>query len=137
MRCAGSGAGPGPEARECPGGRVRTPGQAARAPSPSLGALLSGPATTPRSACPGGATATSVDAFVDGVHFRREDASPAIGHKGLAAALSDLAAMGAAPGEAYVVLGVPDDLDENGCLELLEGSRSWRGRPGPRWPAGT
>ena len=71
---------------------------------------------------PGGATATSVDALVDGVHFRREQASLGeIGHKALATALSDLAAMGAEPGEAYVVIGVPPDLDEDGCLELLNG----------------
>jgi thiamine-monophosphate kinase len=71
---------------------------------------------------PGGATATSVDALLDGVHFRRADASLAqIGRKALAAALSDLAAMGAEAGEAYVVLGVPIDLDEDGCLELLDG----------------
>lgn len=71
---------------------------------------------------PGGATATSVDALVEGVHFRREQASLAqIGRKALAAALADLAAMGAEPGEAYVVLGVPADLDEDGCLELLDG----------------
>jgi thiamine-monophosphate kinase len=71
---------------------------------------------------PGGATATSVDALVDGVHFRRERASLSqIGHKALAAALSDLAAMGAEAGEAYVTLGVPPDLDEEGCLELLDG----------------
>jgi thiamine-monophosphate kinase len=71
---------------------------------------------------PGGATATSVDALVDGVHFRREQFSLAqIGAKALAVSLSDLAAMGAEPGEAYVVLGVPDDLDEDGCLELLDG----------------
>ena len=71
---------------------------------------------------PAGATATSVDALVDGVHFRREWSSLAqIGHKALAAALSDLAAMGAEPGEAYVVLGVPADLDEDGCIELLDG----------------
>lgn len=71
---------------------------------------------------PGGATATSVDAVVDGIHFRREQASLAqIGHKALATALSDLAAMGAEPGEAYVTLGVPSDLDEDGCLELLDG----------------
>jgi thiamine-monophosphate kinase len=71
---------------------------------------------------PRGATATSVDAVVDGVHFRRERASLAqIGRKALAAALSDLAAMGAEPGEAYVTLGVPLDLDEDGCLELLDG----------------
>lgn len=71
---------------------------------------------------PGGVTATSVDALVEGVHFRRDLATLAqIGHKALATALSDLAAMGGAPGEAYIVLGVPSDLDEEGCLELLDG----------------
>jgi thiamine-monophosphate kinase len=71
---------------------------------------------------PGAATATSVDALVDGVHFRRGQATlRQIGAKALAAALSDLAAMGAEPGEAYVVLGIPPDLDEDGCLELLDG----------------
>jgi thiamine-monophosphate kinase len=71
---------------------------------------------------PGGATATSVDAIVEGVHFRRGQASlAAIGRRGLATALSDLAAMGAEPGEAYVVLGVPPDLDEDSCLALLDG----------------
>lgn len=62
---------------------------------------------------PGGALAvTSVDAMVDGVHFRvgatatHADAA----HRALAAALSDLAAMGARPGEAYVVLGAPEPL---------------------------
>ncbi len=70
---------------------------------------------------PGGATATSVDAIVEGVHFRREQASLAqIGRKALATALSDLAAMGAEPGEAYVVLGVPSGLDEEGCIELVD-----------------
>jgi thiamine-monophosphate kinase len=71
---------------------------------------------------PGGATVTSVDAVVDGIHFRRGQASlHQIGQKALATALSDLAAMGAKAGEAYVTLGVPPDLDEDGCLELLDG----------------
>jgi len=71
---------------------------------------------------PAGATATSVDALVEGVHFQRGQASPRqIGHKALAAALSDLAAMGAAPGEAYVVLGLPPDVGEDECLDLLGG----------------
>jgi thiamine-monophosphate kinase len=71
---------------------------------------------------PAGATATSVDALVDGVHFRREIASPAqIGHKALATALSDLAAMGAEAGEAYVVLGLPPDFGEEEAIELLDG----------------
>ena len=71
---------------------------------------------------PKGATATSVDSLVDGVHFRRQTVPlGSVGRKALAVALSDLAAMGAAPGEAYVQLGVPDDLDQAGCLELGEG----------------
>ena len=71
---------------------------------------------------PGGATATSVDMLVEGVHFRRST-SPLrlIGRKALSVALSDLAAMGAEPGEAYVALGIPPDLDEAGCLELYGG----------------
>ncbi len=71
---------------------------------------------------PGGATATSVDASVDGVHFRRDRAElEQIGHKALATALSDLAAMGAEAGEAYVVLGVPPDLGEEECLRIVDG----------------
>lgn len=70
----------------------------------------------------GGATATSVDAIVEGVHFRRGVATPAqIGHKALATALSDLAAMGAEAGEAYAVLGLPADFGEEECMELLDG----------------
>jgi len=71
---------------------------------------------------PGGATATSVDAIVDGVHFRRSTYPPeAIGHKALAVALSDLAAMGAEPGEAYVQLGLPADLEEAELLGIADG----------------
>jgi thiamine-monophosphate kinase len=64
---------------------------------------------------------TSVDAMVDGVHFRLDHprVSPGdAGHRALAAALSDLAAMGADPGEAYVALGVPDDLDADGVVAV-------------------
>ena len=71
---------------------------------------------------PAGATATSVDMLVEGVHFRRATSSlRLIGRKALSVALSDLAAMGAEPGEAYVALGIPTDLDEVGCLELYGG----------------
>jgi thiamine-monophosphate kinase len=71
---------------------------------------------------PGGATATSVDAIVEGVHFRRGEAGlETIGRKALASALSDLAAMGAEAGEAYVVLGAPADLSEGDLLALLDG----------------
>ncbi|MDQ3728657.1 MAG: thiamine-phosphate kinase [Actinomycetota bacterium] len=71
---------------------------------------------------PGGATATSVDAIVDGVHFRRSTHPPdAIGTKALAVAVSDLAAMGAAPGEAYVQLGLPEDLTEDELAGIADG----------------
>jgi thiamine-monophosphate kinase len=71
---------------------------------------------------PGGATATSVDAVVEGVHFRRGEAPlETVGRKALSTALSDLAAMGAEAGEAYVVLGAPPDFDEPSFLELLDG----------------
>jgi thiamine-monophosphate kinase len=49
----------------------------------------------------------SVDAVVEGVHFDLAHFSYGdVGHKALATALSDLAAMGVGPGEAYVVIGV-------------------------------
>ena len=53
---------------------------------------------------------TSIDAMVDGVHFRLDHpgvTAADAGHRALAAALSDLAAMGADAGEAYVAIGVP------------------------------
>jgi thiamine-monophosphate kinase len=51
----------------------------------------------------------SVDAVVEGVHFDLQTFSYGdVGHKALAAALSDLAAMGVSPGEAYVAIGISD-----------------------------
>ena len=71
---------------------------------------------------PPGATVTSVDVAIEGVHFRRETSSMRkVGRKALSAALSDIAAMGARPGEAYVAFGIPADLDEAGGLELFAG----------------
>src|SRR5688572_14677899 len=75
---------------------------------------------------PGGAVGvTSTDAFVEGVHFRLVTTSlHDLGHKCLAASLSDLAAMGAGAGEAYVVLGLPAHLGEREVVELAEGAES-------------
>jgi thiamine-monophosphate kinase len=69
---------------------------------------------------------TSTDAMVDGVHFRLgETATPAdAGHRALAAALSDLAAMGADPGEAYVVLGMPPGFAAHDALALADAMAS-------------
>jgi thiamine-monophosphate kinase len=69
--------------------------------------------------------AVSVDTIVDGVHFRLEDGwtTPGdVGARALAGALSDLAAMGAAPGEAYLALGLPPQLGEQRALELVRGA---------------
>jgi thiamine-monophosphate kinase len=66
---------------------------------------------------------TSVDQMVDGVHFRRGELAPAeIGHRALAAALSDLAAMGAEPGEAYLALGVPEGMTVKEATGLVQGA---------------
>jgi thiamine-monophosphate kinase len=65
---------------------------------------------------------TSVDAMVDGVHFRLDHPRVApgdVGHRALAAALSDLAAMGADAGEAYVTLGLPPGLGADAVLEVV------------------
>lgn len=65
---------------------------------------------------------TSIDTVVEGVHFARATHAAAdIGHKALATALSDLAAMGAEAGEAYVALVLPDDLEQVAALELVGG----------------
>ncbi|MHB8491157.1 MAG: thiamine-phosphate kinase [Solirubrobacteraceae bacterium] len=68
---------------------------------------------------------TSVDTSVEGVHFRLSDGWPSahdVGWRSLAAALSDLAAMGAEAGEAYVGLGIPRGLGEQTALELMRGA---------------
>jgi thiamine-monophosphate kinase len=68
-------------------------------------------------------TVTSIDTMVEGVHFRLQVgwATPReVGHRALAGALSDLAAMGADTGEAYISLGLPDGFGEQQALALLE-----------------
>ncbi len=67
---------------------------------------------------------TSVDAMVEGVHFLPDHPRVSfedIGHRALAAALSDLAAMAADPGEAYVALSVPERLTGADVLALARG----------------
>jgi thiamine-monophosphate kinase len=68
---------------------------------------------------------TSIDTVVDGVHFQLATHSPGdVGHKALATALSDIAAMGAGPGEAYVSLALPQSFGEERALELVEAMRA-------------
>ncbi len=73
----------------------------------------------------------SVDSVVEGVHFDLSTHSYAdVGHKALATALSDLAAMGAGPGEAYVALGVPSGTDPAQLAELAEAMEALADRSG-------
>jgi thiamine-monophosphate kinase len=76
---------------------------------------------------------TSIDAMVDGVHFRldhpRVTAADA-GHRALAAALSDLAAMGADAGEAYVAIGVPEGLGSEAVLDCVRAMEALAERTG-------
>lgn len=70
----------------------------------------------------GGVAVTSVDTMVDGVHFRLGQVGPRdVGHRALAGALSDLAAMGVEPGEAYVSLVLPADIGDITVLEIAAG----------------
>ena len=76
---------------------------------------------------------TSVDAMVEGVHFRLGEGwamAGEVGHRALAGALSDLAAMGADPGEAYLVLGLPSDFGEGRALELVRAAGALAARTG-------
>jgi thiamine-monophosphate kinase len=67
----------------------------------------------------------SVDTAVEGTHFRLGSgwmSAAEVGARALGAALSDLAAMGAAPGEAYLALGLPPELSEHDALSLVRGA---------------
>ncbi|HEY7267101.1 MAG TPA: AIR synthase related protein, partial [Solirubrobacterales bacterium] len=92
--------------------RMPAPGPRVRVPSGDDAAVVE----------PRAASAVTVDAIVDGVHFVLDSyGHAAVGRKALAAALSDLAAMGAAQGEAYVVVATPDELSDDGLLGVADG----------------
>jgi thiamine-monophosphate kinase len=71
-----------------------------------------------------GVQVLSVDVMVDGTHFRLGGrTSPAdVGWRALAGALSDVAAMGAAPGEAYLAVVLPPGFE--GAVELHRGAEA-------------
>ena len=70
----------------------------------------------------GNRSVISTDALVEGVHFTRAGMTAAdAGHRALAAALSDLAAMGARPVLATVALGFPKDTDTAWILACYDG----------------
>jgi thiamine-monophosphate kinase len=68
---------------------------------------------------------TTVDTIVEGVHFRLDESELSfndIGWRALAGGLSDIAAMGAQTGEAYVALGIPPHVSEQQALDLMIGA---------------
>jgi thiamine-monophosphate kinase len=84
------------------------------------GRVLRGPGDDAAVVRAAGVSVTTIDSAVDGVHFRRSTHSPGdIGWKALARGLSDIAAMGATAGEAYVALGLPDDFGADAARELV------------------
>ena len=71
------------------------------------------------------------DAFVEGVHFRRDLARPSeIGAKCLVATLSDVAAMGGFPAQATVSLCVPPESAQDYVVELYAGMLETASRHG-------
>jgi thiamine-monophosphate kinase len=74
----------------------------------------------------GGVAAVSADVMVDGTHFRLGAGWSAedVGFRALAGALSDLAAMGAAPGEAYLSVVVPETLGDADVIALHAGAEA-------------
>jgi thiamine-monophosphate kinase len=72
-----------------------------------------------------GAAVVSTDVMVDGTHFRLGEATPEdAGWRALAGALSDVAAMGAAPGEAYLSVVLPAALADADVLALHRGAEA-------------
>src|SRR3954452_11694621 len=96
--------------------------RAALGPQPSR--VLTGPGDDAAVVRADAVAVTSIDTVVDGVHFSLSTHSPAdVGWKALATALSDIAAMGAGPGEAYVSLAQPAGFGGAQALELVDAMR--------------
>jgi thiamine-monophosphate kinase len=70
-----------------------------------------------------GVQVVSTDVMVDGTHFRLgEMTAEDVGWRALAGALSDVAAMGAEPGEAYLAVVLPPGFE--GALDLARGAQA-------------
>ena len=78
-----------------------------------------------------GSAVTSVDLFVEGVHFRRDWSEPFdVGRKVVAGAVADLEAMGATPVALTVGLALPRDLDVVWADQFAGGVRAEAERAG-------
>jgi len=73
------------------------------------------------------------DALVDGIHFPSEELDArAIGHRAMAANLSDIAAMGARPVLVTIALGIAPQTTESWILECYRGMAALAERHGAR-----
>jgi thiamine-monophosphate kinase len=80
---------------------------------------------------PGWLLVLTTDMLVEGVHFLRAVATPRqLGRKSLVVSLSDIAAMGAEPLDAYVSLAIPLDLEVEYMESVYEGMREVAGAYG-------
>jgi thiamine-monophosphate kinase len=68
------------------------------------------------------------DAVVEGIHFTGEDDPRKVGHKALARALSDIAAMGGTPTHALVTLALPQGFDVSWVDGVYAGISGLAGR---------
>jgi thiamine-monophosphate kinase len=108
-----------------------------RALRESSGRLVRGPGDDAAVVATDPIAATSVDTIVEGVHFDLSTHSYAdVGHKALAAALSDLAAMGSRPGEAYTALVLPPSTPSSEALSLVSAMEALAERSGVQLAGG-
>ena len=61
------------------------------------------------------------DSIVEGIHFEKNAPPEKVGHKALARALSDIAAMGGSPTSALVTLALPADFDPDYVEKIYRG----------------
>ncbi len=69
-------------------------------------------------------TVVTVDAVIDGVHFRRDWMSwEDVGYRATVAAASDVLAMGATPTAAVAAWTLPNDVDDDAIVAIARGQR--------------
>jgi len=67
-----------------------------------------------------GRVVVTTDAFLEGTHFQSDDPPEAIGHKVIAASVSDIAAMGCVPTASLATVGVGRSRDDTFVRKLAE-----------------
>lgn len=73
----------------------------------------------------GNLTLVTTDLLIERVHFLRDAATGfELGHKAMAVNLSDIAAMGGTPREAFVSIAIPDDCPLRYLEDLYDGMRA-------------